>query len=100
MYLVTGWQRYTLYAGMPFSNGEPNPSHISPLDLSSGNLKTRVHKVILEAGDCVFVPSYWWYQVAIPKNEQKDHGLVVTFKYDVSSTWVDLVMYGVQNQLL
>lgn len=99
MYLVTGWQRFTLYAGMPFPNGEPNPPHISPLDLTSGSLKTRVHKVTLEAGDCVFVPSYWWYQVAVPK-EPQELALLATYQYDVASAWVDLVMYGVQNQLL
>jgi hypothetical protein len=61
LHLVTGWQRYVLYAGMQFKSGEPNPPNISPLDITKGHENTRVHEISITKGDCVFIPSYWWY---------------------------------------
>lgn len=104
IHLVTGWQRYQLYAGEPFpKSGEPMPPNYSHLDITEGLEGTRVHMMTLSKGDCVFVPSFWWYQVEVPKTEKgkkKRHALIVKYEYDVSSTWIDLVMYGINNGIL
>ena len=64
VHLVTGWQRFNVYAGMPFpQSGEPVPPNFSHLDITTthGLDGTRVHVMSLSEGDCVFVPSFWWY---------------------------------------
>jgi hypothetical protein len=40
---VTGWQRYYLFAGSEFFGGEPNLPQYSPLDITNGMEKSRVH---------------------------------------------------------
>lgn len=50
-----------MFAGAPYPTGEGNPAHISPLDITKGHNQTRVHEMKLNKGDCVFIPSYWWY---------------------------------------
>lgn len=64
----------------------------------------------LEAGDCIYIPSYWWYQLEVPVEPQDEHNiqqsyqpdnsLIVTYWYDSTSTWLDLVMHGISNNIL
>lgn len=83
---------------MPFfGSSEGNPKNFSPLDLyeqSQYEAKTRVHEMITGRGDCIFIPAYWWYQLKTTKTEDT---LVVTYKYDVASSWLQMIMSGIEK---
>lgn len=51
----------------------------------------------LTAGDCIYIPAYWWYQLEISDDSNT---LVVTHWYDVASTWLKMVMTGIENDIL
>ena len=51
----------------------------------------------LTAGDCIYIPAYWWYQLEISDDYKT---LVVTHWYDVASTWLKMVMTGIENDIL
>lgn len=58
----------------------------------------------LSKGDCLFIPSFWWFQLQVADADKLattfEHSLLIRYGYDVSSTWVDLIMYGTNNSLL
>lgn len=60
-HLMNGYQRAVVSGGKPFRSGEANPPMSSPVDISEGFGRNRVHEMKTEKGDCVFIPSYWWY---------------------------------------
>jgi hypothetical protein len=43
------------------------------------------------------MPAYWWYQM---ETEPEDTTTVVTFWYEVSSTWMKMLFEGIQNDKL
>jgi hypothetical protein len=100
VHMVTGWQRYLMYAGEAFPNGDDCPNNASPIDLSQGISHTRVHSVALDKGDCVYVPPFWWYQVETPEQETNQINAIVKYTYVESTTWVDMLMYGMENGLI
>ena len=61
VHMITGWQRYEVYAGEPFKNGEPMSSNQSRLDITEGLGGARTHEMTLAKGDCVYIPAFWWY---------------------------------------
>jgi Cupin-like domain len=63
----------------------------------------------LAAGDCIYIPSYWWYQLEVPTEPREantsqssvpENSLIVTYWYNSTSSWLDLVMHGVSNNIL
>ena len=65
-HLLSGYQRAVVAGGRKFRSGEPNPPMSSPMDIREGVKTTRVHQFTTAPGDCVFIPSYWWYQIETP----------------------------------
>lgn len=88
IFMATGWQRFQVKAGLPFMEGDATKKNQSPLDLKNGLQDSRVHEMILDKGDCVFIPAYWWTQVVLPEELPGDGAVVVTHYYDVASTWL------------
>jgi len=87
-----------MYAGEEIARDEQLPPNVSPVDLTQGLASTRVHVVSLSAGDCVYVPSHWWYQIEVPSDptlKKNPNSLIVTLAYSMTSTWVDLVNHGI-----
>ncbi len=71
------------------------PKNISPHNLNSAKFTdAKVHQVHLGPGDCMYVPNYWWVQVSSSETELT---VGVTHWYEVSSTWVDLIMKGIRS---
>ena len=65
-YLATPFESNYLYAGQK----ESYPANYSPLSFDDMDIKTwpnaakvQIHKVRINEGDCLFVPSHWWHQV-------------------------------------
>ena len=74
------------------------PRTLSSHDLSSSTFtNAKVHTVKLSAGDCVYIPNYWWVQI---KSDPTQLSVGVTHWYEISSTFVDLVMRGVRKNEL
>lgn len=60
--LVSAWETSLMKTGTDFTEGGFLPKHFSPLDLFSETYQgVRVHEVTLTPGDCLYVPTYWWY---------------------------------------
>ena len=97
VHLLTAWQRYVLLAGGSFLTGEVNPVHMSPVDLYEGVRESRTHAMVVDAGDCIFIPAYWWHQI---ETSDEMNTVLVTYYYDVASSWLKLVMEGIANDIL
>jgi len=50
--------------------------------------------IVLEKGDCFYIPSYWWYSM---KTNEKNN-ILVTYAYKTHSRWVELLMKGIQDE--
>ncbi len=77
------------------------PTNFSGVDFFKGEFGRFPHFravqrmfVVLEKGDCLFLPSFWWY------NYQSEEGnnIMVTFVYKPHSRWVELLMKGVEDE--
>ena len=65
---------------------------VSPVDLFYPNMtenletfpllnSTMVYEVTLEAGDCLFIPAFYWIQGHTPKNETNPNTLIIDFDF-------------------
>lgn len=97
VHIVTAWQRWLMYPGDKFSTGERSYKTHSPININEGLEGTRTHSMELMAGDCIYIPAYWWYQLEISDDSNT---LVVTHWYDVASTWLKMLMTGIENDIL
>ena len=53
-------------------DSEPGLPNVSPLDLTKAQLReSKIHEMTLAGGDCIYIPSYWWYQLEVP-SEARD----------------------------
>jgi hypothetical protein len=60
--LVSPWETGLMGSGKSFPDGGYLPKQFSPADLFDETLKdVTVHQVTLNPGDCIYIPSYWWY---------------------------------------
>ena len=48
-------------------------------------------------GQCLYIPAGWWYQIEASDEETT---LTVTHWYDISSTWVELIFNGIEQNKL
>jgi hypothetical protein len=51
----------------------------------------------LEPNQCLYIPAGWWYQI---ETEPSDTTTVVTFWYDMASSWLQMLFEGIQNDKL
>eukprot|EP00355_Strombidium_rassoulzadegani_P000133 CAMPEP_0168608272 /NCGR_PEP_ID=MMETSP0449_2-20121227/534_1 /TAXON_ID=1082188 /ORGANISM="Strombidium rassoulzadegani, Strain ras09" /LENGTH=201 /DNA_ID=CAMNT_0008648237 /DNA_START=315 /DNA_END=916 /DNA_ORIENTATION=+ len=65
-YIVSPFQSHFVYSGQK----ENYPNNYSPVDFLEPDLEkfplfkqARVFEVKIEAGDCLFLPTFWWHQV-------------------------------------
>ena len=74
-----------------------------PPNYSAENIRSpdftaaKTHIVTLDKGDCIYIPAYWWYQIEASAEEAT---LTVTHWYDISSTWVELIFNGIEENIL
>ena len=90
--------RYGVY---PYTK-KYGPTNFSGVDFFNGELgrfpnfqAVQRMFVVLEKGDCLFIPSYWWYNL---KTEEKKNNILVTFVYKSQSRWVELLMKGILDE--
>ena len=51
---------------------------------------------ILEKGDCLFIPSYWWHQF----NSYNEPSLSVSFYFKTNSRYLDIIVKGIEEDLI
>ena len=51
---------------------------------------------ILEKGDCIFIPSYWWHQL----NTYNEPNLSVAFYFKSNSRYLDVIVKGIEEDLI
>jgi len=100
-YIVSSMQRNFLYAGMNM------PPNYSPVDFKTPDLqkypmfrKAKVDRVPLEAGDCIFLPAYYWHQVESFPTEDNKPVIAVNHWYESSQKIVDHVFTALENNLV
>ena len=60
--LVSPWETGLMGSGKAFPECGYLTKQFSPADLFDETFKdVTVHQVTLNPGDCLYVPSYWWY---------------------------------------
>ena len=60
--VVSAWEHKQMRVNLEFPEGGYLPSHFSPNDLFSESFRdAKVHLITLQPGDCLYIPSYWWY---------------------------------------
>jgi len=74
----------TNYSGVNFFNGEYGR-------FPDFQFVQRMY-VVLEKGDCFFLPSYWWSSTRFDDG----NSLTVNFTYKSHSRWVELLMKGIE----
>jgi len=61
--VVSAWEHKSMRINQEFPEGGYLPSQFSPVDLFSDAFRdAKVHIVALQPGDCMYIPSHWWYQ--------------------------------------
>lgn len=96
--VTSPWEYTRMRVGKEFAEGGYLPNNFSPLDLfHEENLTVKVHLVTLGPGDCLFVPSHWWYQSLSSKDGES---ISVTHWYESSSTWADAIFEGISDNKL
>lgn len=65
-------------------------------------LAKNVHYInaTLEAGDCIYVPAYYYIESKTLSNEGKGPSLILAQQYESHSKLVDMVLDGIQDNSL
>jgi hypothetical protein len=95
--IVPPWERLLVYVG----SEQGLPSNYSPVDFfnpdynAHENFRTATaFDIVLKDGDCLYLPSYWWYQ---QETSPEAVTTVVTFWYTVSSVWLKMMFHGLEE---
>lgn len=98
--MVAPWERLLVYPGLD----DGMPQTYSPVDFirpdprAHENFKSATpFDITLGAGDCLYLPAYWWSQRETSSEEQT---ILITFWYEVASEWARLVFLGLEQKYL
>ena len=80
--------------------GPPNIAGISFYNPDMGRFPNsgNLFKIyfILEKGDCLFIPAYWWYQV----DTYNEPNTYINFYFASHSRYVDIIMKGIEEDMI
>jgi lysine-specific demethylase 8 len=96
MCVIKGWKQFTIvspfeshkvYMGQSMDSDQV-PANYSPVNFDEIDYElfpdmhdVTVHKVMIEEGDCLFLPAWWWHRVTSSPDETiaVSHSLQVRF---------------------
>ena len=100
---ASAYEYAAMKVGMTFPEDGYLPSQFSPIDLFDEDINrvsdvAKVHIVTLRPGDCMYIPAHWWFQSL--SDSESELTVTVQHWYESSSSWADLILYGVANDKL
>lgn len=94
--VVPAWERLFMYNGR-FGI----PENYSPVDFKNPDMRmfqdfqhATKYNVKLSAGDCIYLPPYWWYQMETAGSIE---AIAVMHYYQISSSWLRAVFNGIER---
>eukprot|EP00347_Sterkiella_histriomuscorum_P007635 403348160 len=98
MKLLTAMQSILIQDQVKHEDLPPNESEFDMFDIDKERYPDSnmafIYPVLLQEGDCLYIPPYWWQQIESDPNKPS---IAVSYWYEVSSDWLKLVFTGIEK---